>query len=304
MIRVSVIMTAYNSEHCIADTIQSILEQDGSGESYDLELVVVDDGSSDATVEVVRSMGVNCIELNANSGGPNKGRNIGLERCTGDYICITDHDDIWSANRIISQLACVEQAPLVTCGYWLIEENTGKEYKRICGGSNGVHVFETNKTFLDKLTRRRAGQSQNTYPGAIMFHKDLKTVRFEEKYGMVDYDWILRMFHNRNSVEVCDALYTRIVTGDNLSLDEGYRHKDHAYSLEFVEQYAGLYPEEVQSARQRINGSLARYYYLVGNMPEARRYFRRSGWTWKTMAYYMTTYVGSALVRKKYKVFG
>src|SRR5690606_14350417 len=99
---------------------------------------------------------------------------------------------------------------------------------------------------------------------------------FEENFGMVDYDWGLRLFHNNDSIEVCESLYFRHVEQKNLSLNETYRIKDFYFSLMFIEQYLHLYPKEVKIAYKRIHGSRARYYYLNNNMKLARFYLLRS----------------------------
>ena len=140
--------------------------------------------------------------------------------------------------------------------------------------------------------------------GAIIYKNELKHICFEETFGVTDYDWILRLFHQRNSVEVCKMLYTRRISGKNLSLDEEYRRKDFYYSLSFIERYADKYAREVKTAYLKIHGSRARYYYLVGNMKKARFYFLRANLNWKTLLYYITTFVGSSWVKKHFNVFG
>ena len=60
-----------------------------------------------------------------------------------------------------------------------------------------------------------------------MIHKKaLSKIKFEEDFGMVDYDWILKILHNNSSIEVCEALYTRKINENNLSLDRNYRKND------------------------------------------------------------------------------
>ena len=54
--------------------------------------------------------------------------------------------------------------------------------------------FEENETFLNKLKKSLTGQ--NTYLGSIIYHSELKGVLFEENFGVVDFDWVLRLFHN------------------------------------------------------------------------------------------------------------
>lgn len=299
---ISVILTTYNGEKTIEKTITSILNQDGVNKKFRLELIVVDDCSTDNTVSLLRQHGISVLSTGKNSGGPNKGRNTGLRKASGDYICIADQDDSWKPHRVVSLLPYLEQTPIVTSGYTVIDSAKNKKMVRVKQHEAGYIYFEKNATFLSKLSKSSSGQ--NTYPGSIMFRKTLKTVLFEEHYGMVDYDWMLRLFHHQDSIEVCDTLYTRFVDSHNLSLNETYRQKDFDYSLMFIKNYSKHYPKEVKTAIRKIHGTMARYYYRIKNMKNARFYFLRSSVNLKTFAYYVSTYGGSDFVRKNFNVFG
>jgi glycosyltransferase involved in cell wall biosynthesis len=225
-----------------------------------------------------------------------------LNVASGDYICIADHDDSWENQRLASLLPYLEKAPIVTSGYTLVDEVKNKNIVRKNSSDSSHLFFSKNETFLKKLTKSLSGQ--NTYLGSIIFKKELKHILFEEHFGMVDFDWILRMLHQQESIEVCDSLYTRYVTDQNLSLNEAYRVKDFYYSLMHIESYENLYPREVSLAYRKIHGSRARYYYLMGNMKKARFYFMRSRWDLVTLLYYLTTFAGSGFVKKRFNVFG
>ena len=127
---------------------------------------------------------------------------------------------------------------------------------------------------------------------------------FEEEYGAVDFDWVLRLFHKKDSIEVCESLYNRFVDENNLSMNEDYRKKDYDYSLKSIQAYRSEYKKEVRFSGKKINGSMARYYYQIDNMKMARKYFLRSNVTLKTILYFLTTFAGASLVRKKFNVFG
>ncbi|MDX1476498.1 MAG: glycosyltransferase family 2 protein [Saprospiraceae bacterium] len=298
--KVSVILTTFNAAEHLQRTLRSILNQDGAGSQFELELIVVDDCSTDDTHRVLDEMAVPFLTTTSNSGGPNQGRNIGLDRATGDYICISDHDDVWMPDKVITLLPYLEQVPIVTSGYVIIDTVDGSRSVTRCTGQAHLY-FENNATFLTKLTKSRHGQ--HTFLGSIMYSSALQHIRFEEKYGMVDYDWITRLFHQQASIEVCRPLYERYVHGRNLSYDESYRKKDLEYSLAIINSYREAYPRETRIAYRRIHGTMARYYYVVGDMSKARYYFRRSGPALKTLAYYLTTFVGSGIVKRLFKVF-
>ncbi|MDD2983663.1 MAG: glycosyltransferase family 2 protein [Crocinitomicaceae bacterium] len=299
---VSVIVTTYNSEKTIERLLNSILNQEGIGKEFEIELLVVDDCSTDKTFEIVEKNDVLLLKTPKNTGGPNAGRNIGLQRASGDYICITDHDDEWKSNRILAQLPYLEKAAIVTSGYTVKDTEQEKVFDVVNTTQAGFLHFEKNKTFLQKLSKSLKGQ--NTYLGGIIYRKELKEVLFEENFGMIDYDWLLRLFHEQDSIEVCQALYYRHVTGKNLSLNDSYRAKDYYFSLLFIERYLDTYPKEVKIAAKKINGTRARYFYVTNNMKMARTYFLRSQINLKTILYFLTTFGGSKYIIKKFNVFG
>jgi len=302
MIKVSVILTTYNSENQIQEVIDSIHKQEGKDELFELELIVVDDCSTDSTADILDRMNISFISTKKNTGGPNKGRNIAISQCKGDFICIADHDDIWFPNKISELISVSNLAPIITAGYTLEETNSGRKEERVNKSSSDFVEYKKNETFLTKLTKSKVGQQ--TYLGSIMFCSSLKHILFEETYGMIDFDWVLKLFNNQKSVEVCDALYLRKVEGSNLSLNQQYRINDYQYSLQSVAKYKSKYEKEVKLAERRINGSMGRYYYLIGNMRLARVYFLKSRIELKTILYLITTFVGSKIVKRYFKIFG
>ena len=235
MISVSIILTTYNSGNQLLEVINSINNQHGVDIDFSIELIVVDDCSSDNTVEILIKNNIQFFSTNKNSGGPNRGRNIALKKCNGDFICIADHDDVWFSNKISELLKVSDVAPIITSGYTLFNLINNQKIKRIKSSSTSYVLYEKNKTFISKLTKIKSGQQ--TYLGSIMFSSSLKNVFFEEEYGMIDFDWVLRLFHNNSSVEVCKSLYLRKVKRNNLSLDETYRINDYKYSMKTVSDF-------------------------------------------------------------------
>lgn len=302
--KVSVILTTYNSESSLQRTLDSIYNQTGIHKEFELQLIVVDDCSTDQTQAILKRNNIEFFTTNNNSGGPNRGRNLGLNQSDGDAICFIDHDDEWMPNKVLQQIQLLKYAPIVTCGHLTMntQENRSYQTKIPERCSDGFALFEINETFISKLTARKGGQ--NTYFGGLMIDSSLDDVTFEEEIGKLDYDYILRLFYGRRSVEFCAPLFKRNVDGSNLSLDEEYRLQDYHYGMNFIDQYVHEFPHEVYVSRKRFNGTLARYYYLVDEMSKARHYFMKSELSPKTIMYYLTTFAGSSMVKKYFKVFG
>lgn len=302
MISVSIILTTYNSGDLLLEVINSITSQHGIDIDFSIELIVVDDCSTDNTVEILKNNNIQFFSTNNNSGGPNRGRNIALKKCNGDFICIADHDDVWFPNKILELLKVSDVAPIITSGYTLFNIINHQKTKRVKTSSSSYVLYEKNKTFISKLTKMKSGQQ--TYLGSIMFTSSLKNIFFEEEYGMIDFDWVLRLFHNNSSVEVCKSLYLRKVKRNNLSLDESYRINDYKYSMKTVSDFSDQYPSQVKISIKRINGSMGRYYYLIGDMQNARKYLMKSTINSISILYLITTFVGHKFVRKHFNIFG
>ncbi len=302
MKKVSVILTTYNSSLNIEKTINSILNQDGVNVNFKIELLIIDDCSKDNTFEILKKFDAKIFSTNLNSGGPNKGRNIGLKNVSGDYICIADHDDIWHSDKILTLLPFLEKVNIVSSGFTILDIKNKKQIERVSKFKDDFIYFKQNLTFLDRLIKSSKGQ--NTYLGSLIYSSKLKDILFEEHFGMIDYDWGLRLFHENESIEICKSLYDRVVEGENLSLNENYRKIDYYYSLLFIENYQEKYPKEVRKSIKKINSIRAKYYYVTYNMKKSRYFFLKSEFNLKNIFYYFTTFVGAKFVIKKFKVFG
>lgn len=109
---VSIITPTYNSAKYIAETIQSVQKQTFSN----WEMIIVDDGSKDNTVEIVQNFmeddhRVHLIQLNRNCG-PAKARNHGIENAKGKYMTFLDADDIWFADFIESSIQTIKKTEI------------------------------------------------------------------------------------------------------------------------------------------------------------------------------------------------
>lgn len=95
---ISVIIPAYNAEATLAESLVSVQAQS----LVPLQVVVVDDCSTDATAEIARMLGVGTIRHTVNQGVA-AAINTGLRACLGDAVAILDADDLWPANALQMQ---------------------------------------------------------------------------------------------------------------------------------------------------------------------------------------------------------
>lgn len=95
---ISVIITTFNSQDYIERSLTSVLNQT----RFDLidEIILVDDDSSDNTINIAKKIYNNLIVLKKKNSGPASSRNIGVKRAKSEFICFLDADDFWHKDKI------------------------------------------------------------------------------------------------------------------------------------------------------------------------------------------------------------
>ena len=110
---VSIIIASYNCAAYIAETISSVLAQS----LKDIEIIVVDDGSSDDTPKIVNSFGAPVRLLTQPNAGVCVARNRGIREARGQFICLMDHDDYWFPDKLAHQVRMLKDHPEVGVVY-------------------------------------------------------------------------------------------------------------------------------------------------------------------------------------------
>jgi len=122
---VSVIMPAYNCERYIEQAIRSVMGQTFT----DWELIVIDDGSSDSTREIIERLAGEDSRIipmpNEKNIGVARARNRGFDVSRGRYVALLDSDDVWREDKLLRQmdLAAESGADLIYCSYGIIDED-------------------------------------------------------------------------------------------------------------------------------------------------------------------------------------
>jgi glycosyltransferase involved in cell wall biosynthesis len=104
MAKISVVIPCYNRATLVGETIQNMLDQSLRPD----EIIVVDDGSTDNSREVISSFGGIVRMISQRNLGPGAARNAGLKAATGDFIQFMDSDDLASRNKLDVQLKALE----------------------------------------------------------------------------------------------------------------------------------------------------------------------------------------------------
>ncbi len=174
---ISIIIPCYNRESSIEPAVRSVLDQT----IKDIEVIVVDDCSTDNTISTLNSINdsrLAIVKLTQNKGAC-YARNIGIKMAKGEYIAFHDSDDIWLANKLEINLKCIKEmeVDVVFSAYMRIFSN-GKEQKI---PSYNLNLYE-NKTL--QLLYDNAISTPTLFGKANVF----KNIMFDESMPKFQ-DW-------------------------------------------------------------------------------------------------------------------
>ena len=217
--KVSIIMTTYNGGKYILETIESIRNQ-----TYmNWELIIVDDGSTDDTRNIINAVKEERIRMyKAGRIGVNGTlKNIGLAMASGDLVAFIDHDDLWASEKIERQVAALQQYGeagfSLTGGYNFRKKGEPTEYfYKQREGTKVENVFVS--FFMSELP----GFTQ-----ALMLRKECMVVTggFNETKSFSDVDFILKLAYHFEAVILYEALVFRRLHDTNYILsnwEKGY----------------------------------------------------------------------------------
>jgi glycosyltransferase involved in cell wall biosynthesis len=131
---ISVVIPAYNAEHTILETIASVQQQTFA----DFELIVINDGSTDRTLELLQNVEDERLKIfSYENGGLSVARNRGITHATGEFIAFLDADDLWKPDKLELQLTALQQHSEAGIAYsWT---NYVDEQGKLL--DTGVHLF-------------------------------------------------------------------------------------------------------------------------------------------------------------------
>ena len=286
---VSVVIPTYNSAQYLPETIESVLSQSWQ----DFEIIIVDDGSTDNTQEVVGGFNSNKIRYirQENSGGPSSPRNVGIHHARGKYISLFDSDDLMSRNKLAEAVAFLERysdlgllfANFEVCnergdsfpGTFLDEYQTFWDLPKKQVDEKWF-IIESAVAYESLFCQNFIGTSGTVIPKAVF----LSVGGFDESIaGPEDRDMWLRI-SRRYALGYLDVVGHRYRLRETGIMGRGgavlapYRVLVMRKQLE-----AGLPPPLRRHARRNIAQSmfeLAYHYRSIGDFKQARAYYRSS----------------------------
>ncbi len=207
MPKVSVTMTIYNGERHLRETVDSIL-----GQTFPyFELVVINDGSTDQTAEILDSYSdPRMVVVHQENMGIPKSRNRAVSISHGEYIAIHDADDISLSQRLEKEVAFLDEHPdygLVGSSYYLMDEhNRRKALVRVLTDDADLRVFLMRKNWFGH--------------GSVMIRKSafIEAGGYDERFRYsLDYDLYLRMLEKCKVANLKEPLYCYRLSAKSVS---------------------------------------------------------------------------------------
>jgi len=138
MIKVSAIIPVFNGAATLRQAINSVLDQGSCG----LELIVVDDGSTDSTPAIIESYGARVQQIRQSNAGPAAARNAGVRSAHGEYLAFLDADDQWLPGMLDSAIVTLDSDPscVMAYGNLLMVDSEGRSLASYLIGGEYAHA--------------------------------------------------------------------------------------------------------------------------------------------------------------------
>jgi len=221
--RFTIVIPTYNGESFLKEAILSVQEQTRLPD----ELIIVDDASTDGTVELASKLAEECgfplviIQLRENSGGPSKPINTGVAKAKGDFVLVLDQDDVLASKALANLEDAFLNNPSAACAFHLAGMHEHRLESRTCRSQDmlknlenaipkiGKYRFAKKETLCSLLFRY--GNFLVGFPG-FAFRKQ----EFMQKGGVPvslriagDLDLLFRFFLHYDAVYVPEIGYYR-----------------------------------------------------------------------------------------------
>lgn len=190
---ISCIIPVYNGENYLEETLDSVFAQ-----TYNpLEVIVVDDGSTDGTAVQIKARTEEILYLRQSNAGPAAARNAGIAAAAADYLAFVDADDLWLPDKLKRQMEFFAANPaLDVCvtkiqNFWIDElENDRDKFK-----NHPIAQELPGYGFPTSLIRRR------TFDDLGLIDESLRTGE--------DTDWFMRVIESETAIKLLPEVFVR-----------------------------------------------------------------------------------------------
>lgn len=293
---VTVLILTYNVEEWIEESLKSVMEQTYS----DLQILIIDDGSTDKTSEKILSFNDQRIELfkKSHTGLPNS-FNYSIDKIKGDYVARLDADDFCDKERISKQLKFLKENDsysIVGSNFTLINKD-GNQIEKIRNP-------EKHEDIIEQLPRRCC-----IWVGSTLMKKDiiLQLNGYNEKYKSAnDWDFFLRAIGLTDFYNIQEYLSYKRYHPGNISLNEKSLKETEDILLTYNNSIVQSSDKEMVVGKAYFN--IGYHYYYENKFIEANKYFDKAFGKNKELQvirYYIFSKYFNWLIRfsRKYKFY-
>ena len=302
----SVIIPTYNRAHYICEAVESVLAQ-----TYkNVEIIVVDDGSTDGTEEVLSLYRGRIRYFYQENRGPSAARNAGIQKSTGPYIAFLDSDDLWMPDKLDLQVRYLSEHPdygLVHTDHedWIVRDGAVVEVRPDHYDSHHIgYIFP--EMFL---------RNEVSTPTVLLRKVCLNKVGYFDENLLLfeDHDLWLRIarYYKIGYINKKLAVFRR--HGDNIT-DSCSRSKAAILRTQMLQNFTMNYPEIIEEiGRRRVklsfSESLFCYAYEcfdTGDFRNARKFMQKAisycPTRWSCYLYYLATLFPQTTIRRLRKL--
>lgn len=242
---ISVIIPVYNGEKYLAEAIENVKKQD----YQPLEIIVIDDGSTDKTAEIAAKFKDSIRYIYQENSGPSAARNRGIRTAKGDVIAFLDVDDLWSDDKLKLQTSYLTEHPSVEIVQGLIQQ-----IQRFEDHENHRSIFKTVSNPYQFVNLGSALYRKSVFDKIGLFDETLR-------YGE-DMDLFFKFWENNISKVVLDRV-TLFYIKHNDNMTQGKK----LVELGFVR----IFKKHLDRCRQKGNftrtAELPRINQYIGEAP-------------------------------------
>jgi glycosyltransferase involved in cell wall biosynthesis len=282
----------------------------GSQTYFPTEIIVVDDGSTDRSVEIASRFAPHVQVITQANAGAAAARNRGIQAAKGDWIAFLDSDDQWHPEKLQLQLECANRFPsakLVFCDTQTLQGEKVLMDSRISKG--GVRGCEDQKdgmfSFFERLFPNMLQQSR-VITSAVLVQRELPELSFPEHiWGSEDWALWLKLASRYAFAMVDQILVTMHQQGDNISSKKGKLYRNDLKVLyDLLSDPAVRDKEREEISVQLQDKTLGAFYFslLDGEGPQARNLLKKVRphqiSRFKTMMYWMASFLPRKILRR------
>ena len=235
---ISVIIPMYNREKTIIDAIKSVLNQSYS----DFEVIVVDDGSTDNSANIVKNINDNRVKYYyQENAGACAARNYGIELAEGEFIAFHDSDDIWHEDKLEKQLNVFKNnnVDIVFCKLKKIKD----------GNVLGYKPEQMKEGFLNPVVNLFGIGTQTLVAKREVFKK----FKFDEKLPKYqEFEYLYRVTKEHSIYCLDEALVDYIISSDSISYNHSKTYKASQIIIDKHPEISKKYPIMAQSMSHNL----------------------------------------------------